>query len=271
MRRFNVTVAPNGAHRTKADHPALPISTAEIANTALACFKAGATGLHLHVRDDDGRHSLQADHYRAAISAISLRVPQMEIQITTEAAGLYSVAEQLACLRDLVPKSASVSIREMQRDAKTAAHLYGFAGEAGIVLQHILYSPSDVAQLAKWFRDKTIPEHMRSVIFVLGQYSPQVLATPADLDPFLSAAKDLHLVWSICAFGRNELACAARAQRLGGSIRIGFENNLDLPNGARAIDNAQLISIAVDQAKRLDPIVTQPHGDQYEPHFSTPQ
>ncbi len=270
MTEQTVTVAPNGAHRTKADHPALPITTAEIAQTAQACFEAGATGIHLHVRDNAGQHSLDAGRYREVIAAITAQAPAMEIQVTTEAAGLYSVAAQFTCLQQLVPKAASVSIREMMRDVQVATRLYAFAAEAGIKLQHILYSAKDLAQLQAWFDDGCIPAQMRSVIFVLGQYQPPVLATPDDLTPFLVTAKGMHLDWSICAFGRHELACAAQAQKLGGSIRIGFENNLELPDGTPARDNAQLISLATMHRKSLGLNPSQTNGDRHEPHFSTP-
>lgn len=271
MTGFTVTVAPNGAHRTKVDHPALPMTTGEIAQTAQACFAAGATGIHLHVRDDTGKHSLDAGRYREAIAAITARVPAMKIQVTTEAAGIYSVIEQFACLQQLAPNAASVSIREMARDVQAAARLYAFAAEAGIKLQHILYSPKDVAQLRAWLDDGCIPAQMRSAIFVLGQYHPPVLATPDDLTPFLVAAKGLHLDWAICAFGRHELACAVHAQKLGGHIRIGFENNFDLPNGTPARDNAQLITLAIAHANSLGLNPTQQNGDRHEPHFSAPQ
>ena len=54
-----IMVAPNGARKTKADHPALPITPAELAATASACLEAGAAAIHLHVRDRDGGHTLE--------------------------------------------------------------------------------------------------------------------------------------------------------------------------------------------------------------------
>jgi uncharacterized protein (DUF849 family) len=67
MRSLLVMVAPNGARRTKADHPHLPLTPAVIAREAELCAAAGATVLHVHVRDQDGRHSLDPTLYRAAI------------------------------------------------------------------------------------------------------------------------------------------------------------------------------------------------------------
>ena len=56
-----VAAAPNGARRTEADHPALPLGPDELAREAAACREAGATVPHLHVRDAAGRHSLDPE------------------------------------------------------------------------------------------------------------------------------------------------------------------------------------------------------------------
>ncbi len=47
--------------------------------------------------------------------------------------------------------------------------------------------------------------------------------------------------WAVCAFGKQEADCAATAVMLGGHARIGFENNMALPDGATAPDNAALL------------------------------
>ena len=49
---YSLMIAPNGARRTTADHPALPVTAAGLAGTARACQREGATAIHLHVRDD---------------------------------------------------------------------------------------------------------------------------------------------------------------------------------------------------------------------------
>lgn len=244
---FTVTVAPNGARRGKSDHPALPVTSAEIAETAAACFAAGAGAIHLHVRDLEGRHSLDAGRYCDAIAAVSEAVPQMAIQVTTEAAGLYQVAEQYTCLQQLQPKAASVSVREMARDVSIARRLYAFASEAGVEVQHILYNVQDVAQLRSWFDQGMIAPHVRSAIFVLGQYAPPVLARPGDLSVFLNATAGMDLDWSLCAFGQHEQACARAALLAGGNVRIGFENNIQRPDGGLLCDNAQSVTLIVKE------------------------
>lgn len=249
--KFSVTVAPNGARRNKADHPALPISVAETAQTAKACFAAGADCIHLHIRDDNGQHSLDAGRYKEAIAAINQAAPAMSVQITTEAAGVFDVPAQYACLKQVRPKAVSVSVREMARDVAVATKLYGFAAEAGIEVQHILYDITDVALLNKWWQSGIIARTMHSALFVLGQYQPPVLAQPKDLAAFLDATSDMKLNWTVCAFGQNELACMREALKHGGNIRVGFENNMHLPDGSVAPDNAELVALAVRAGMKL--------------------
>src|SRR5579863_3077605 len=66
--RVIVTVAPNGGRKTKADHPALPLTADELARTAAECLERGASMIHLHVRDKDGGHSLDPEAYRSVIA-----------------------------------------------------------------------------------------------------------------------------------------------------------------------------------------------------------
>ena len=141
-----ITVAPNGARLQKADHAALPMSTRELAQTARACHAAGADAVHLHVRDAQGRHSLDPDQYRTAIAAVSQAAPGMGIQITTEAAGRYDVAEQLHLLQTLKPAAASIAIREMARAPGLVPEIYATASTCQTHVQHILYGPDCLEQ-----------------------------------------------------------------------------------------------------------------------------
>jgi len=86
-------VAPTGARRSRVDHAALPITTTEITTTAKACWDQGATGIHVHVRDDDEKHILDGDRYKEVIAAIQSTIPGMYIQVTTEAVGQYTITK----------------------------------------------------------------------------------------------------------------------------------------------------------------------------------
>ena len=236
-------VAPNGARRGKADHPALPLSIAETVATAVACHAAGADGLHLHVRDAEGRHSLDPGLYREALAELARALPGMAVQITTEAAGRFGIAAQRAALLESGARLASVAIREIraERDARAAAAFLAEAQGAGIAVQHILYDPGDIALLVETLGQAAATAQM---LFVLGRHAPGQRSAPADLDPFLAETgrRGLSPDWAVCAFGPAETACLARAHGLGGKLRVGFENNLIMADGRRAPDNAARVA-----------------------------
>ncbi|MFK5997732.1 MAG: 3-keto-5-aminohexanoate cleavage protein [Rhodobacterales bacterium] len=251
MPKPTLMVAPNGARKQKTDHPALPLTIPQIAQCADECFQAGADALHLHVRENNGTHSLDPVIYQEALAAVHETVPAMPIQITTESAGIFDVKTQLHCLKSLLPDAASISIHEIARAPALAPSVYGTCHEAGTQVQHILYDTDDVARLRDWIAKGWIPATMNSVIFVLGKYQPVVLARPSDLQTFLDATKDMRLNWMVCAFGQHELACAREALKKGGNLRIGFENNIQLPNGSPAKSNAQTVALAATLIKEM--------------------
>lgn len=242
-----IAVAPNGARLGRTDHPALPISPDELAETAMACADAGASLIHLHVRDADGRHSLDPAHYRPAIEAIRNAVGDgLIIQVTTEAVGRFDRATQMSMVRALKPQAVSLAVRELAPDPAAEPALAGLTAwmaEHGVSPQYILYDADDVLRFVGLLQRHVIRPHAASVLFVLGRYAAGQRSQPRDLLPFLNAwlPNGLAIPWFVCAFGALENACAMSAAALGGHCRVGFENNRLLASGADAPDNAALV------------------------------
>lgn len=255
-----LAVAPNGARKTKAHHPALPITPEEIARTAAACRDAGAAMIHLHVRDRDGRHSLDADAYRAAIAAVHAAVGRdLVVQVTSEAVGVYAPEQQMRMVRELRPEAVSLAVREIVPDRAAepaAADFLAWLAAERILPQYILYSAEDLARFDELVARGVVPGERLLVLFVLGRYTRDQTSHPRDLMPFLNANSRDHL-WSVCAFGPRETACAVAAAALGGHARVGFENNLHLPDGGLAPDNAALVAAVV---RGLEAIGRRPAG-----------
>ena len=241
-----LAVAPNGARRKPADHPALPMTPDELAVTAAACREAGAAMIHLHVRDAAGAHCLDAGLYRDATRAVRAAVgDRMIIQITTEAVGRYEPAEQMAVVEAVRPEAVSLALRELCPDAAhepAFARFLDFLDRERIAAQFILYDAADVARLVDLAGRGVVPDASPPVLHVLGRYAACGRSAPADLLPFLSAAAGRFPDFMVCAFGADEAACGVTAALLGGDVRVGFENNLHLPDGTVAPDNAALIA-----------------------------
>ncbi|MEM8798085.1 MAG: 3-keto-5-aminohexanoate cleavage protein [Pseudomonadota bacterium] len=241
MRIPLIMVAPNGARRGKADHPLLPVTIAETVETAKQCYLAGAGALHLHVRDQGGGHSLDTGLYREALSELTRAVPDMHIQITTEAAGIYKVPDQLDCLRKTAPAWASIAIREIAREPDLADAVYGTCRDNRTKVQHILFDKEDAFLLRDWLEAGIVCDDQRSVILVLGRYTAGQISDPADLPPLLDALPPVT-DWMLCAFGRREHECLIAAARLGGDCRVGFENSLQNSEGQVWANNAQSVA-----------------------------
>jgi uncharacterized protein (DUF849 family) len=240
-------VAPNGARRGKADHPALPVTLPEIVETARACRDAGADGLHLHLRDAGGRHLLDAGAYREALDELRRAVPEMALQVTTEAAGLYEPPHQRAVALGAGADLVSVALREMAtppHDA-TAPAFYAACAERGIAVQHILYDAADFDLLARLVPPGLLASPDLQMIFVLGRYAAGQDSDPRDLEPFVQRLEQHGTAadWALCAFGRSETACLAAAHAAGGKLRVGFENNLLNGDGRLARDNAERVAV----------------------------
>jgi 3-keto-5-aminohexanoate cleavage enzyme len=250
-------VAPNGARRTKADHPALPITPAELAATAAACHRAGAAAIHLHVRDDALRHSLDPERYRVAIAAISEACPGMLIQTTTESAGVFDLDAQVQATKALSPACLSFALAEAvaRGEARGLAVLRDLQ-EAGTGVQVILYSPDQIRDCARLLEAGLLPvDGQPRLLLVAGRYSATLDSDAADFDNLYAALCDTGLadqaLWMTCAFGRGEMAILERTIDLGGHVRVGFENAIVDAHGRPARDNAERVAMVAAIAMRL--------------------
>ncbi|MFA3917641.1 BKACE family enzyme [Ruegeria hyattellae] len=249
MTRPRIMVAPNGARRGKSDHPILPLTPDEIAHAARTCRAAGADALHLHVRDAAGRHSLDAGLYRETLVALQ-EVEGLELQVTTEAAGRYDPPEQFACLQDLAPSWASVSVREINRNSEIAEPLYTLCAEQSTRVQHIVYDAQDLALLRSWRDAGIVRPEQDEVICVLGAYSPARHGHPDELAALLPEMTGLR--FSLCAFGPQEQNCLIAAAQAGAAyLRVGFENNLHAPDGSEWPDNAAAVAALKAELERV--------------------
>ncbi|HLZ64940.1 MAG TPA: 3-keto-5-aminohexanoate cleavage protein [Aliidongia sp.] len=252
-----LTVAPNGARRGKADHPALPITAAELAETAAECRDAGAAMIHLHIRDRNGGHLLDADGYRTAMAAIEAKVGRaLVIQPTTEAVGIYDRHHQMALVRDLRPEQVSMAVRELIPNAAAesqAAEFLAWAWQAHVAVQHILYDVADVRRFLALKQRGIVPGIAAPLLFVLGRYVDGQQSDPLELLPFIENCRDAgeSAPWAVCAFGRREGAVGAAAASLGGHVRVGFENNFHLADGRVAPNNATLVRAMAELTGRV--------------------
>ena len=246
-----IAVAPNGARRTQADHSRLPLTPRDLAETAVQCCEAGAAMIHLHVRDQSDLHTLDPATYRLAIREVEQAVgDRMLIQVTSEAAGVYQAAQQMSAIRELAPRCVSVGLREIIADDESKDAGAGFFAELyahGTLIQYILYSVEDIRWYQQLCDESVIASQDNMVLLVIGRYSePQYQAAP--LAEYLNTLSQSGQ-WMVCAFGQQEPNVMRHAIQHGGHCRVGFENNLWLPDGSVAENNAALIGVTAVAAR----------------------
>ncbi len=244
-----IMVAPNGARKQKSDHPALPVTIAQTVETAKACFDAGARAMHFHVRDDRGQHVLDAGLYKEALAELNLQLPEMHMQITTEAVGIYSPFEMRQLVRDVQPAGVSIGLFEMIPEGKISdadVHFYQEISSNGTKIQHIIYHPEQLDCLDKLLNMAGLPREDFWCLFTIGHYSGR-RSDPAQIALFQEQLNRLGLRpdWACCAFDGEEYATLSQAISTGGKVRVGFENSLVLPDGQIAPDNQAKVVMAV--------------------------
>ena len=242
-----LSVAPTGSRKTRQDHPNLPITPAQVAATAAECLDAGAAMIHVHVRDDQGRHTLDEQAYRRMINRVVQEIGRnLVIQVTTESCGMYHPGQQIDMVRRLRPESISLAIAEFIPDKShesAAAEFFEWLDKEHIYTQFIFYSADQISYFQNLLQRGLISTIDPCVLFVLGRHAKPQLGQPEQLDPFLTAST-FQRAWFVCAFGEREGDCVGAALSQGGHARVGFENNLLLPSGEQAQHNADLIADA---------------------------
>jgi len=249
-----IMVAPNGARKTKLDHPLMPINIEEVVSATIEARAAGATGLHAHVRDENQKHVLDAGLYRELLAECERNLPGLFIQITTEAVGIYTAREQAALVHEIEPEAISVCLKEMAgegglpagADKKLARDFYHWTKEAEIDVQHILFDVGEFEQLKRCIDAGIIPRSNLQLLFVLGRYTKNMESSVSHVMPFVNELNsdffnELETDWAICAFGQMETDCLLKAVELGGKTRIGFENNIHNRDGSVAASNAERV------------------------------
>jgi uncharacterized protein (DUF849 family) len=200
---------------------------------------------------------LDADIYKEAIAEIRREVrDRLLIQITTDSLGQYKPREQMAVVSGVRPEAVSLAIRELCPDP-AAEPAFGeflrFLKREHIAPQFILYDAGDIRRLADLIARGVVPYTDPPIIYVLGRYQSTGAPQPADLLPYFAAAAPAPVFarFMVCAFSPAEAACGLAGALMGGDIRVGFENNILLPDGKLAPDNSALIRAVADPLAAL--------------------
>jgi 3-keto-5-aminohexanoate cleavage enzyme len=253
-----LTAAIVGAEVTREQTPHLPITPDEIAAEAKRCRDAGASVLHLHVREPDGRPTQSRDRFRDAIEAIRA-VTDIIIQTSTGGAVGMSIDERVQPL-DCEPEMASLNCGTInfgdeifENSLPQMRAIAARIQKAGVVPELELYELGHLDNALILVNEGllTAPLHVQFVLGVRGALGarPEVLR-------FLVSQLPADGTWGVAATGRHQLPMAELATELGGNVRVGLEDNLYLEKGVLAEGSAPLVARAalIARARGREPV-----------------
>lgn len=252
-----ITVAINGSVPQKEDNPAVPITVSEMVESTQEAFEAGASIVHMHVRDDHGRPSSDPDRFKAAKDGIEKHCPGMIIQYSTGGRG-RSQHERGAML-DQGPDMASLSTGSVNfpthvyenppqliDELAEAMKKYGTKAECELFDLSMLYN-------AKALVDRGQLDPKPHVQFVMGIKNAQP-ARREILEFELAQLKALmpEATWTAAGLGRYQLEVNHWALELGGHCRTGLEDNIKFDATRLAKSNAELVARVADLTVEYD-------------------
>jgi uncharacterized protein (DUF849 family) len=253
-----ITCSISGSLANREQCPAIPYTPEEYGAEARRIVDEGGVMIHVHARRRDGTPSYEIEDFRAITEAIRGEVDDVIINYSTGAMGV-SMEKRIAYLRELRPDVAALNMGSMNY-AKYSARRKEFVfkavfanpfdeiieflqvmNELGIKPEHECFDLGHVGSLAPLVDMGVLhpPLHVDFVMGVTGGIPPTArnLAAMADNVP-----EGSH--WGVIGISRQQWMLVAAALTLGGSIRVGLEDNFYLPDGTMARSNGDLIAKA---------------------------
>lgn len=251
-----ITVAPTGAESTKADVPQLPTTLEELVETAVRCEGAGASMIHLHIRDADHRPTLDPGLLRASVDAVR-HATGLVVQLSTGGSVHDSLERRLTVL-DAAPDSCSLTCGTTNFGDDVflnpwpfVVDLYRQTLERQVVPEFELFDLGHVETLRRLLDREGLPVGGKvHVDFVTG-VPGGMPGTPAALLAAVALLPPEVTSWSATGIGRAHLPILATALAAGGQVRVGMEDNLLLARGRPVRHNEELVTRAARIASLL--------------------
>ncbi len=263
MEKLIITAAITGAELNKKICPALPTTPEEQAQASKDSIEAGASIIHLHVRDEQDNPSQKLEHFQRSVDAIKKSCsPTPIIQFSTGGAVGEKMENRIASLA-LKPEMASFNLGTMNFGedifVNTFADMRALAAafkKHNVVPEFEIYDAGHIDNLKKLIKEKWVepPYHCQFVLGVPG-------AMAGDISGLVYLVEHLpeNSTWGVAGIGRFELPLAVHAILMGGNVRVGLEDNIYYKKGQLASSNAELISRISRIAKEVGRDIASPH------------
>jgi 3-keto-5-aminohexanoate cleavage enzyme len=249
-----LTVAVTGADVFRENNPNIPYTTEEIANHAIGAAQAGATVVHLHVREDDGTPSGRPELFQDVMDRIRAGSDLLTM-VSTGGSNTMTIEERTTGL-EAKPDISGVESGSMNFGDDTfitppaaGRGIVERAKSMGIALEVECFDVGHVVSAVRWLEEGLLPEPLR-INLVFG-VPGGIDATPEALTAMLRPLPP-ETFWTVTCIGRHHPRLLALALLHGApGIRTGLEDTVYLSRGVLAPDSASLCQKAVDLAHSL--------------------
>ena len=267
-----ITVATTGAWPTKENNPNVPMTPAEIAEDVYACWKAGAAVAHLHMRDDQGKGTMDKEKFRETVELLRSNHPDCDIILNMTTSGDLNATDETRQihLKELRPEMGSYDCGSMNW-LHTSLFLNppAFLEELGKNMQEWgvkpeieAFDPGMIAN-AQYYLKKGVlkgPLHFQFCMGCANGKGPLHFqfcmgcanGIPGTMKNLIFMKETMESLcpgstWSCFGVGHSAMTMLYGAVALGGHIRVGMEDNVMYAKGQLAQSNVQF----VDRARRV--------------------
>ena len=255
MEKLIITAAICGAEVTKEQNAAVPYTVEEIVREAKSAVDAGAAIVHLHVREDDGTPTQSKARFKECIDAIYEACPDVIIIPSTGGAVGMSAEERLQPT-ELFPEMATLDCGTCNFGDEVFENTMPMMRDFGkrmiennIKPEYECFEMGHLDTVLKMAKKGQVPGAPMQFNFVLGVQG----CTPATVQNLAWLVNSIPAgsTWTATGIGRNAFTLAAHAIAMGGNVRVGFEDNLNIEKGVLAKSNGELVAKVVRIAKEL--------------------
>lgn len=255
MSKLIITAAICGAEVMKEQNPAVPYTVEEIVREAKSAYDAGAAIIHVHVRKDDGTPTQDKERYRECMEAIRKACPDV-IMIPSTGGAVGMTAEERLQPTELMPEMATLDCGtcnfgdEVFENTMPMMRAFGKRMiENGIKPEYECFEMGHLDTIVRMAQKGEVPGAPMQFNFVLGVPG----CTPATVENLAWLVKSIPAgsTWTATGIGRNAFTLAAATIVMGGHVRVGFEDNLNISRGVLAKSNGELVEKVVRLAHEL--------------------
>lgn len=262
MEKLIITAAISGAEVTKEHNPNVPYTVEEFVAESRRVVDAGASLIHLHVREDDGTPTQSKARFKLIMDAIREACPDVILQPSTGGAVGMSNDERLQPT-ELLPEMATLDCGTLnfggdeifENTENTIIYFGKRMIELGIKPELEVFDKSMIDMALRLHRKGYIqsPMHFDFVMGVNGGITGEL----RDFT-FLRESIPSDATYTVAGVGRFEFPLAGYAIVDGGHVRVGFEDNIYLSKGVMAKSNGELVEKVANMAKAFGREIASP-------------